>query len=146
MAEESKLQWEGKAVAELPGTDAELMWSALEDFWNLHKWMPIETCYHQLEGVPGQPGLIRYYCASTVEEGTIMWAKEKLLAIDPVQCCLSYEIVDNNVGFKSNVATLKVLPMNGDGSMIEWGFICDPVEGGVYKIWSYDLIWSFHLN
>lgn len=32
MAEESKLQWEGKAVAELPGTDAELMWSALEDF------------------------------------------------------------------------------------------------------------------
>ncbi|KAG5048591.1 hypothetical protein JHK85_009694 [Glycine max] len=105
--------------------------------------MPIETCYHQLEGVPGQPGLIRYYCASTVEEGTIMWAKEKLLAVDPVQCCLSYEIVDNNVGFKSNVATLKVLPMNGDGSMIEWGFICDPVEGDSNR---YQYAISFKLS
>ncbi|KAG5031133.1 hypothetical protein AAZX31_06G083300 [Glycine max] len=139
MAEESKPKWEGKSVTELPGTDAEQVWTALEDFCNLHKWWPIETCY-QLEGVPGQPGLIRY-CASTVEEAvvgaqktttTIKWTKEKLLAIDPVQRCLSYEIVENNMGFKSYVATLKVLPMNGDGCKIDWGFVCDPVEG-----WSF---------
>ncbi|RZC06500.1 Lachrymatory-factor synthase [Glycine soja] len=137
--EESKPKWEGKSVTELPGTDAEQVWTALEDFCNLHKWWPIETCY-QLEGVPGQPGLIRY-CASTVEEAvvgaqktttTIKWTKEKLLAIDPVQRCLSYEIVENNMGFKSYVATLKVLPMNGDGCKIDWGFVCDPVEG-----WSF---------
>ncbi|GAU16872.1 hypothetical protein TSUD_368210 [Trifolium subterraneum] len=38
------------------------------------------------------------------------------------------------MGFKSYVATLKVVPMNGDdeavaGCVIEWGFVCDPIEG-----------------
>ncbi|XP_020239035.1 lachrymatory-factor synthase [Cajanus cajan] len=126
MAEE---KWEGKAVAELAGTGAEEAWSALEDFCNLQKWFPIDTSY-RLEGVPGQPGLTRY-CASNVK-GTIMWAKEKLLSIDPLQRCLSYEIVDNNLGFKSYVATLQVLPIHEGGCKIEWGFVSDPVEG-----WSF---------
>ncbi|KAK7410394.1 hypothetical protein VNO78_01144 [Psophocarpus tetragonolobus] len=130
-------KWQGKAVAELAGTDAELVWEALEDFCNLHKWMPIETCY-QVEGVAGEPGLIRY-CASSVQHDfpvsdsanttTIKWAKEKLLAIDPVQRSLSYEIVDNNVGFASYVATIKVLPIHSHGSQIEWAFLCDPIQG-----------------
>ena len=60
---------------------------------------------------------------------TIKWAKEKILAIDPVQRCLTYEVVENNMGFKSYVATLKVLPIEGDGCKIEWGFVSDPVEG-----------------
>ncbi|CAJ1973913.1 unnamed protein product [Sphenostylis stenocarpa] len=146
MAEESNTKWEGKVMAELPRTDPQLTWEALEDFCNLHKWFPIETCYH-VEGVSGQPGLIRY-CASTVEEEgvgvdaekktTIKWAKEKLLEIDPIQRCLSYEIGENNMGFKSYVATLKVLPINQDGSKIEWGFVCDPVEG-----WSFQDLKSY---
>lgn len=135
MAEQSDPKWEGKAIVELAGTSAELVWPALEDFCNLHKLIPIDTCY-QLEGIPGQPGLIRY-CASAVKVGdeetaTIKWAKERLLSIDPVQRCLSYEIVESNMGFKSYVATLKVVPINEDRCKIEWSFVSDPVEG-----WSF---------
>ncbi|XP_004501141.1 lachrymatory-factor synthase-like [Cicer arietinum] len=137
MAEESNPKWEGKVTVDVRNTDEKQVWSVLEDFCNLHKWIPIDTCY-QVEGIQGQPGLIRY-CASTVKDdvpdskSTIKFAKEKLLTIDPIKRCLSYEIVDNNMGFKSYVATIKVLPINddvkGSGCKIEWGFVCDPVEG-----------------
>lgn len=151
MAEESNPKWEGKVTVEVGGgTGAELVWPVLEDFCNLHKWIPIDTCY-QVEGIQGQPGLTRY-CASAIRlrgaaedaEPTIKWAKEKLLTIDPAQRCLSYETLDNNMGFKSYVATLKVLPIiinnDGDGAeaeaagcKIEWGFVCDPVEGWTFQ-------------
>ncbi|RDY00967.1 Lachrymatory-factor synthase, partial [Mucuna pruriens] len=137
MAEESGLKWEGKSAIEVAGTGPEVAWAALEDFCNVHKLIPIDTCY-QAEGVVGQPGLVRY-CANAVkgvaDTTTILWVKEKLLAIDPVQHCLSYEITENNMGFKSYVTTLKVLP-DRDGCKIEWGFVSDPVEG-----WSFqDLV------
>ncbi|CAI8599876.1 unnamed protein product [Vicia faba] len=147
MGEESKSLWEGKLTVELTSVAAEQAWPALEDFCNLHKWIPINTCYH-VEGVQGQPGLVRY-CSSTVKavvedeadgaddavesETTVKWAKEKLLMMDPVRRCLSYEVGENNMGFESYVATLKVIPVGGDGEsvgcLIEWGFVCDPVEG-----------------
>ncbi|QCE16050.1 lachrymatory-factor synthase-like [Vigna unguiculata] len=144
MTEESTLKWEGKAMAELPDTDPQFTWNVFEDFCNLHKWIPIETCY-QVEGVSGQPGLIRYCANSTVEEEegvgddaqkttTIKWAKEKLLQIDPVQRCLTYEVGENNIGFKSYVATIKVFPINHHrGSKIEWSFVCDPVQGWTFQ-------------
>ncbi|CAJ2628048.1 unnamed protein product [Trifolium pratense] len=135
--DESQPNWEGKATIELPSITSQQVWQVLQDFCNLHKWIPIDTCY-QLEGIQNQPGLIRY-CASTIKsldsdsEPTIKWAKEKLLKIDPIKRCLSYEIVDNNMGFKSYVATLKVGPIDDDeegaGCVIEWGFVCDPFEG-----------------
>ncbi|WVZ17935.1 hypothetical protein V8G54_005257 [Vigna mungo] len=140
MTEKSTPKWEGKAMAELPATDPQLTWEVLEDFCNVHKWLPIKTSYH-VEGVSGQPGLIRY-CALTVEEEgvgddaekttTMKWAKEKLLEIDPVQRCLTYEVGENNLVFNSYVATIKVFPMDQDGSKIEWSFVCDPVQG-----WSF---------
>lgn len=147
MGHQSKPQplWEGKLTVELTATSVEQAWPPLEDFCNLHKWIPINTCYH-VEGVPGQPGLVRY-CSSTVKtvveddaavsvsesETTVKWVKEKLMMMDPVQRCLSYEVVESNMGFESYVATLKVIPVEGDGEtvgcLIEWGFVCDPVEG-----------------
>lgn len=86
-------------------------------------------------------------------EPTINWATEKLLKIDPIQRCMSYEIVDNNMGFKSYVATVKVLsfPNNicGDGKslgcMIEWECVCDPVEGWTLQDLNYfvgSIFWS----
>ncbi|XP_058780699.1 lachrymatory-factor synthase-like [Vicia villosa] len=132
MGEENKAtKWEGKAIVEVRGTNEEIVWSVLEDFCNLHKWLPIDTCY-KFEGVDGQPGVVRY-CAST-KKGTVKWFKEKLLTIDHVQRCLSYEIVGNNMGFKNYVAIMKVLPLKisddeGVGCMIEWECVCDPVEG-----------------
>lgn len=68
-----------------------------------------------------------------------MWVKEKLIMIDPTKRCLTIEIIDNNMGFKSYVATMEVLPINGPGNddhdahaavcKIMWLFVCDPVEG-----------------
>ncbi|PNX65999.1 lachrymatory-factor synthase [Trifolium pratense] len=135
MGNESQPNWEDKVTIKLPNITSQQVWQVLQDFCNLHKWIPIDTCY-QLEGIQNQPGVIRY-CASTIKspdsEPTIKWAKEKLLTIDPIKRCLSYEIVDNNMGFKSYVATLKVVPINDDdegaGCVVEWGFVCDPVEG-----------------
>ena len=59
------------------------------------------------------------------------WAKEKLLMIDPIKWCLSYEVIDNNIGMKFYVAKLIVSP-NDDGKngcKMEWSFVCDPIEG-----------------
>ncbi|KAL4604494.1 hypothetical protein ACB092_10G197500 [Castanea dentata] len=131
-------KWEGKACAELAIPTAQEVWPLVEDFCNLHKWLPtIDTCY-QVDGIPGQPGLVRY-CASTItsssngnEETMIKWAKEKLLMIDPIKRCLSYEVIDNNIGMKSYVGKFIVSPINDDGEngcKIEWSFVCDPIEG-----------------
>ncbi|EOY29780.1 hypothetical protein QUC31_020591 [Theobroma cacao] len=127
MAEETQTKWEGKATAELKSSTAEQIWPFLEEFCNLDKFFPdVDTCY-RVEGTPGQPGLVRY-CA-----GKLGWAKEKLLTIDPTNRCLSYEVLEGSFGFKNYVATVKVLPMEGDGKpagcKIEWSFIADPFEG-----------------
>jgi hypothetical protein len=152
MAEENKpIKWEGKATVEVRGTSEEIVWKVLEDFCNLHKWLPIDTCY-KVEGIEGQPGLIRY-CASTKkgvdEKPIVKFFKEKLLTIDPIQRCLSYEIVDNNMGFKNYKAIMKVLPLqiNGGvdskrvGCMLEWECACDPVEG-----WSLENLHAYIRN
>lgn len=140
MAEEQHSKWEGKTSVDVPNTDMDRAWCLLEDFCNLHKLMNIDTCY-QVEGSPGQPGLVRY-CATTVHgqgeaDTTLLWAKEKLLSLDSIQRCLTYETLDNNVGFKSYVATIKVLPMGSDvdaqGCKIEWSFVSDPVEGWTFE-------------
>ncbi|KAJ7965927.1 lachrymatory-factor synthase-like [Quillaja saponaria] len=167
MEEENKPKWDYTASVELAaGLTETQVWPLLEDFCNLHKWFPIDTCY-QVDGVPGQPGLIRYTAATTTttpssgsdghDVKVIKWAKEKLLMIDPIQRCLSYEVIDNNIGMKSYVATIKVLPINGHDNnddhngtnqqclivvdnavaysdhgfpcKIELSFVCDPVEG-----------------
>ncbi|KAI9191625.1 hypothetical protein LWI28_011011 [Acer negundo] len=148
MEEERQPKWEGKTSVEIASMKPEQAWPCIADFCNIHKWFPsIDACY-QLEGEPGKPGLIRYCVSPTVTlslDGsddhddqqsssttttTTKWAKEKLLMIDPIQRCLSYEVIDNNFGFKSYVATSKVLPIiNGGGCKIEWSFVADPIEG-----------------
>ncbi|XP_057466636.1 lachrymatory-factor synthase-like [Actinidia eriantha] len=138
MAEETQPKWEGKATVKLIGSTPDQVWPLLEDFCSLNKYLPtIDTC-HQVEGVYGQPGLIRY-CASTITsssrgtgEKAIKWCHEKLLAMDPIERCLTYEVLDNNMGFNSYLSTMKVLPIDGDdehGCQIEWSFVCDPIGG-----------------
>ncbi|XWS72516.1 hypothetical protein CRYUN_Cryun02cG0046600 [Craigia yunnanensis] len=136
MAEQTEPKWEGKVTAELKDSTAELIWPFLEDFCNIDKFFPnLHTCY-RAEGTPGQPGLVRH-C-----ETDVGWANEKLLTIDPTNRSLSYEILENNIGLKNYVATLKVFPMEGDGKpagcKIEWSFIADPGEGwGLKDLVSY---------
>lgn len=66
----------------------------------------------------------------------ISWVKEKLLSIDPVERCISYEVIEGNVGFESYIATIKISSGSEDtqengqsGSMIEWGYIVNPIPG-----------------
>lgn len=101
-------KWEGKSTAEIKPFTAEQIWPFLsEDFCSLHKWFPgIDSC-HLVEGTPGQPGLIRH-CANS---SASTWAKEKLLTIDNDQKQLTYQVIDNNVGFQNYVATIKVSPL-----------------------------------
>ncbi|CAN0907254.1 Lachrymatory-factor synthase [Linum grandiflorum] len=120
-------RWEGKATAELKSPiTADQVWPFFDrDFCSFHNWSPtIDTC-HQVEGVVGQPGLVRY-CASKA-----MWCKERLLAIDPTDRCLSYEILDNNIGFGSYVSTIRVVDQHQPPGCcrIEWSFVAEPVSG-----------------
>ncbi|KAL5850502.1 hypothetical protein ACOSQ4_008515 [Xanthoceras sorbifolium] len=143
MAEERQPKWEGKASAEIASLKAEQVWSCLEDFCNLHKWLPVLDTCSQVEGVPGQPGLIRYCTSTQISSSsdgkddddqkssttTTKWANEKLLMIDPIQRCLSYEVIDSNVGFNGYVATVNVSPIDGGGCTIEWSYVADSVDG-----------------
>ncbi|KAL3500610.1 hypothetical protein ACH5RR_039703 [Cinchona calisaya] len=136
MEAQKQLKWEGKAIGRLKnGIKAESVWPLLEDFCSIHKWLPtINTCY-QVEGVYGQPGLVRY-CGKEIKNNSVMtsqWCHEKLIAMDPVVRCLSYEVLENNMGFKSYIATIKLATISSDadenGCQIEWSFLADPVEG-----------------
>ncbi|XP_048436149.1 lachrymatory-factor synthase-like [Pyrus x bretschneideri] len=131
-------KWERKTTAVLKASAAEKVWPLLADFCNLHKIFPkLATCY-QVEGVSGQQGLIRY-CetppTNPADESTVKWVKEKLLMIDPIKRCISYEIIENNMGFHSYVATMQVVPTNdidqdgAYGCKIDWSVVCEPVDG-----------------
>ncbi|CAN1784914.1 hypothetical protein LINPERHAP1_LOCUS16702 [Linum perenne] len=86
----------------------------------------MDTC-HQVEGVVGQPGLVRY-CASTKKDS--WFCKERLVSIDPGQRCLSYEVLENDAGFGYYVATIRVIDDEEGGCCrIEWSFVADPLIG-----------------
>ncbi|KAI3935806.1 hypothetical protein MKX01_032990 [Papaver californicum] len=141
----SESKWEGKVQAKLEGSKADQVWTILQDFFNLHKWFPTLTTCYGIEGISGQPGCIRYCAGSSIpassssnnvrdDDVTITnWSTERLVDIDSVQRSITYEIVDCNIGFKSYVSTMKVVPYNGDsdeekGCLIEWSFLVDPIQ------------------
>lgn len=136
MAEEAQAKlWEGKVCAKVRGPKAETIWSFLEDFCSVHKWLPgLDTCY-KVEGVDGQPGLVRY-CGNTItsplNQPITLWCHEKLIEIDENQRTLSYEIIENNMGMKMYKATIKVVPMEGgddeSGCEINWSFVAEPLK------------------
>ncbi|KAJ0083333.1 hypothetical protein Patl1_30045 [Pistacia atlantica] len=77
--------------------------------------------------------------ASNENSPQASWSTERLISVDHVQRSLSYEIVDNNIGFKSYVSTVKIVPEDNEGEnqsgcVIEWGFTVDPMEG-----WALDV-------
>ncbi|KAJ4708517.1 lachrymatory-factor synthase-like [Melia azedarach] len=86
--QETREKWADKVRAKLTGRSADQIWPLLEDFFNLHKWLPaIDTCVMELKGHQGQPGCIRYCVVSTSSDDSRevirKWACEKLIAIDP---------------------------------------------------------------
>ncbi|KAK9142059.1 hypothetical protein Syun_011459 [Stephania yunnanensis] len=130
-------KWEGKFSAKLLELKAEQVWPLIEDYCNVHRWLPTADNCHLVEGIAGQLGCVRYCSKSSASldgsDGAINWATERLIAVDAKERYITYEIVENNVGFGSYVATMKVLagegPVENDGCEIEWSFVADPVAG-----------------
>ncbi|KAJ9128678.1 hypothetical protein P3X46_034616, partial [Hevea brasiliensis] len=110
MAEKTGPKWEGKTSVELKGATADQVWPFFEDFCNIHQWFPIlETRASPAIALQAKT-ILRRTC------GNIINHKEKLIMINPVERCLSYEVIENNMGFNPYTATFKVLPVNGDGA------------------------------
>ncbi|KAF8400890.1 hypothetical protein HHK36_014193 [Tetracentron sinense] len=143
----AEAKWEGKACTKLTGARADEVWPLLQDFFNLDKWFPNLTTCRGIEGVNGQPGCVRYCAGFSIpnkgsDEETVSWSTERLVSMDEMERSFSYEIVDSNIGFKSYVSTMKVLPWNSNhqnGCVIEWSFLVDPVQGWNLK----DLVSKF---
>ncbi|KAJ9183908.1 hypothetical protein P3X46_007707 [Hevea brasiliensis] len=135
---DAEKMWEGAVSAKLTSCRADQIWPLLEDFFNFGKCLPgtIDTCYG-IEGISGQPGCIRYCAKTSISddgsgEMTTIWANEKLLAIDPDRRCLSYSLQENSIGFKSHMATIKLLPLGSqeqEGCEVVWSFTLKPIEG-----------------
>ncbi|PWA56554.1 hypothetical protein CTI12_AA417710 [Artemisia annua] len=134
----SMAKWEGKVTTTLTKASANEIWPLFIDFFNFHKWFPnLSTCYG-VHGLNGDVGATRY-CAGFAlpnNDGSIeqvSWSKERLVAVDTNQMSMSYEMVDCNVGFKSYLSTIKIVPTGAKGCVVEWSFEVDPVEGLTYE-------------
>ncbi|KAK9683800.1 hypothetical protein RND81_10G165300 [Saponaria officinalis] len=131
MGKQETKKWEGETRVEIQKVRTKQVWPLISDFCSLHKWFPhVKTCY-LLHGVPGQPGLIRY-CGSTESPSEdTQWVTEKLLKMDTTKMCFSYEIVDNNAGFKTYVSTIRLESIDGpdgtSGCRIVWSFVARAV-------------------
>lgn len=134
-------EWQGKVSAKVRGATAEQVWPLIADFFGLDKWHPgVDTC-RRLDG-PG--GAIRY-CERRVRHETtgeiiaVRWAKERLIETDPIERRLSYEVQENNVGFRRWIATAQVVSsdakgQNGNyGCEIIWLFGGEPMQGWTYQ-------------
>lgn len=136
MEPKSNSKWEGKVCTKLTNATADQVWVLYKDFFNFHKWFPsLATCYG-IHGTNGEPGCIRYCAGFSIpsndgDNKPVSWSKERLTAVDDDERRLSYEIVDSNIGFKSYVSTVKIVPQGDQGCMIEWSFTVDKVEGWV---------------
>ncbi|KAK1315067.1 Lachrymatory-factor synthase [Acorus calamus] len=107
-----KLEWEGKVTATLTNTTADQAWSLLKDFTNHHKILPtLHTC-HLVEGNDGEIGCVRY-CAAAGGDGVVIWAKERLIEIDPVRRFLRYVIEENKIGFRQYFARIGAVDGGG---------------------------------
>ncbi|KAI3503181.1 hypothetical protein L1887_31618 [Cichorium endivia] len=131
-------KWEGKVSTTLTKASLDKIWPLFTDFFNFHKWFPnMSTCYG-IHGVNGEVGCIRY-CVGFVFENDdgvreANWVKARLVAIDPNEMSLSYEILECNFGFnESFLGTFKVVRGEAQGCVVEWSFIVDPVEGVTWE-------------
>ncbi|KAI4364155.1 hypothetical protein MLD38_020285 [Melastoma candidum] len=157
-------KWLGKCAAKVIGVKPDQVWQALSDFCNGHEWFPdMHTC-RKVEGDDGQAGLIRYCTGlrkSVVKPAdgqgevrvvrTVVWAYERLTVVDPRKMQVSYEVLENNMGLSSYVATMRVVPAAGKGGAgaagcrIEWDFVCDPIVGSWKSARAYEKFLRFNL-
>ncbi|EOA28027.1 hypothetical protein CARUB_v10024203mg [Capsella rubella] len=138
MEEASRAEkWQAKVSVTLTKAKADQIWLLFTDFFNLHKWLPTLGTCHGVHGNNGEPGCIRFCSGSSIRSSDLVsaagWSKEKLVAVDPVERVMRYEIVESNIGFESYVSTVKISPRGKvgdvDGCVVDWSFTVDPVRG-----------------
>lgn len=119
--------WHG-SVTKVMNSPCDRVWKLSADFINLHKYAKnVDKCDH-VEGERNEMGCVRY-CRATQSSGSdegILWAKEKLLTMDPLNRCYSYSIIDGNVGIEGYVANFKVYNMSNGNCVVEWSFEAHP--------------------
>ncbi|KAK9099057.1 hypothetical protein Syun_026102 [Stephania yunnanensis] len=138
-AEEVSKKWEGRVSAKVRGPRAEQVWTLLQDFFNFHNYFPSLATCHGIQGISGEPGCVRYCSGSSIRSSdghSGSWSQERLVAVDAKQRSFSYEISESNIGFKSYVATMKVVDIDEEEEgelkglcVIEWSFEVEAVEG-----------------
>ncbi|XP_057522514.1 lachrymatory-factor synthase-like [Amaranthus tricolor] len=140
MAEQYPPKWEGETTVEIKTLTPQQVWALISDFGSLDKVLPhLDKC-SIVEGTPGEPGLTRCCESSLFSGGTqVQYAYEKLVKIDPSEMSLSYEITENNAGFKYYFSTMKLFPINGGddgniGTKFVWSFVCDPLDGFTQQV------------
>lgn len=133
-------KWQAKISTNSEKANANQIWPLLQDFFGLHKWFPGLPNCEGIHGTNGEPGCIRYCSGFGLKQvvntdelssSNLSWSKEKLVAVNNEEKTFTYEIVDCNIGFKSYVSSIKVVPGGGDGGgcTVEWRISLDPVEG-----------------
>ncbi|KAK7384969.1 hypothetical protein VNO78_30673 [Psophocarpus tetragonolobus] len=137
MEPESQQRWEGKVSAKLKTATKEQAWPLVKDFFNLHKRFPSLATCHGVHGSNGEPGCIRFCAGSSIPSSsngadTVSWSNERLVAVDDLDLTLKYQMVENNLGFRSYESTIRVLD-DGEGCMLEWCFKVEPVVGLVLE-------------
>ncbi|KAL4562047.1 hypothetical protein LXL04_034236 [Taraxacum kok-saghyz] len=123
-------KWEGKASTKITKATADKIWPCFVDFFNIHKYYPSMSICYGIHGVNGEVGCIRYCSGfSFRNDADSDWVKSRLVALDPNEMTLKYEILECSFGFKSHLGTYKIIPSGVEGCTIEWSFTVDPVEG-----------------
>ncbi|GLJ16778.1 hypothetical protein SUGI_0288890 [Cryptomeria japonica] len=113
-------KWHG-CVKKSTKSSAHSIWKLSADFINVQKYAAhLIACEH----VEGEINAVR--CVRLCR-GPELWAKEKLVAIDPLNYSYTYQVIDCNFGIEGYTATFNVHnPGDGDGEgNIEWRFEVD---------------------
>uniref|UniRef100_A0A0D6R079 Bet v I/Major latex protein domain-containing protein n=1 Tax=Araucaria cunninghamii TaxID=56994 RepID=A0A0D6R079_ARACU len=118
-SETVRKRWSGSVTRTIK-SPPEIVWKLSSDFLGATKYVDmIDTC-ELVEGEKNAVGCVRLARGPEIE------TKEKLVAIDPVNCCYTYTIMDNNLGLVGYMATFQLITMSNGSGVVEWKFEADP--------------------
>ncbi len=114
-------------ISEIIKAPIEQIWSFVRDFNSLDKFHPAIKLSKIEQGNPKEIGCIRHL---TLESGFV---REELLLLDDENFTLNYSIIENTLGLKNYIASMKLRKGSYDNETIcEWSANFD-VEAGINK-------------
>lgn len=103
------------------------VWPLFRDFGKLATWHPlIADCQIESNHPPDQVGCVRSF---HLADGALF--REKLLALNDLETCLSYAIESSPLPMENYVATMKLTRItDGDFTFVSWSssFDCPPAN------------------